>query len=434
MYQEFLEALDIRSEALLNLRETSEEQIQGLTGLFDATNAIISSLQLNDVLNGSVEAVVRALKRLRMHSVRPQSPGLGRPASAVRSPSTARRHPTSHSARRPPGNSGARTAFILLFFVLLAVVVTGGVSYWVHHYGRTSETPDAAAGAGNPAAPTSVPKVGGDAEWLQLKGRLGGIHDPRVAQKLLDTYEMTHQGRLPKDFSWYKKHFQNLVQKPARNDVEQKIETLSQAGANNRERVLREVAALLREKGLTPNQRQRLESLRRRFQAVDDIGGGSPAQQRHEAVSASERKSEALSGNVPPEEVERLAYLELLAALSREFRIDPDRVYLVGHSHGGRGVWDLAAKRPDLFAAAVPVCGDGNVDRIIKARRIPIWAFHGDRDAVIPIAGSRKLVAVLRAVGAPVRYTEYPNAGHDVWDLAFAEPDLPAWLFAQSRK
>jgi len=126
--------------------------------------------------------------------------------------------------------------------------------------------------------------------------------------------------------------------------------------------------------------------------------------------------------------------LELLAALSREFRIDPDRVYLVGHSRGGRGVWDLAAKRPDLFAAAVPVCGDGNVDRIIKARRIPIWAFHGDRDAVIPVAGSRKLVAVLRAVGTPVRYTEYPNAGHDVWDLAFAEPDLPAWLFAQSRK
>ncbi len=61
MYQEFLEALDIRSEALLNLRETSEEQIEGLTGLFDATSAVISSLQLPDVLNGAVEAVVRAL-------------------------------------------------------------------------------------------------------------------------------------------------------------------------------------------------------------------------------------------------------------------------------------------------------------------------------------------------------------------------------------
>ncbi len=61
VYQEFLDALDLRSKTLLNLRETSEEQIQGLTGLLDATNTIISSLQLPDVLNGSVRAVVRAL-------------------------------------------------------------------------------------------------------------------------------------------------------------------------------------------------------------------------------------------------------------------------------------------------------------------------------------------------------------------------------------
>ena len=69
--------------------------------------------------------------------------------------------------------------------------------------------------------------------------------------------------------------------------------------------------------------------------------------------------------------------LELLASLSKEFAIDSDRVYLVGQSLGGRGTWDLISKRPELFAAAVPLCGDGSATRITKARAVPVWAFHG---------------------------------------------------------
>jgi len=125
--------------------------------------------------------------------------------------------------------------------------------------------------------------------------------------------------------------------------------------------------------------------------------------------------------------------VELLASLSREFAIDGKRVYLVGQSRGGRGTWDLISKRPDLFAAAVPVCGDGNTVRVVNARRVPVWAFHGAKDTVIPVTGSRDMVAALRAVGGSVKYTEYPDAGHNVWGLAFAEPELPKWLFSQER-
>ena len=125
--------------------------------------------------------------------------------------------------------------------------------------------------------------------------------------------------------------------------------------------------------------------------------------------------------------------VELVASLAKEFRIDADRIYLTGQSRGGRGTWDIASKRPELFAAAVPLCGDGNASRVIAARDLPIWAFHGARDEIIPVTGSRELVAALRAAGSSVRYTEYPDAGHNVWTVAYVEPQLADWLFAQRR-
>lgn len=124
---------------------------------------------------------------------------------------------------------------------------------------------------------------------------------------------------------------------------------------------------------------------------------------------------------------------ELLTSLSKEFGIDKDRVYLIGQSLGGRGTWDIITKRPELFAAAVPVCGDGTPSRAAAARSVPIWAFHGAKDEVIPVAGDREMVAALRALGSPIKYTEYPDSGHDVWTQAFADKDLSEWLFAQRR-
>jgi predicted peptidase len=127
------------------------------------------------------------------------------------------------------------------------------------------------------------------------------------------------------------------------------------------------------------------------------------------------------------------AVLELVAELARTHPIDRDRVYLVGQSLGGYGTWDLVSKRPAVFAAAVPLCGAGNATRIVAARSVPIWAFHGAKDETVPVAGSRELVAALRAAGGSVEYTEYADVGHAVWNVAFAEDALPEWLFAQTR-
>ena len=126
--------------------------------------------------------------------------------------------------------------------------------------------------------------------------------------------------------------------------------------------------------------------------------------------------------------------IELLENLSREFAIDRNRIYLTGQSLGGYGTWDLITKRPDLFAAAVPLCGVGSPSRASAARDLPIWAFHGAKDEVVSVTASREMVAALKAVGSEVRYTEYADVGHDVWRRAYTEAELPDWLFAQRRK
>lgn len=133
-----------------------------------------------------------------------------------------------------------------------------------------------------------------------------------------------------------------------------------------------------------------------------------------------------------PSEPLRLA-IELLEALRKDLPVDDRRIYVSGLSMGGYGTWDLIVRRPDLFAAAIPVCGGGDEKRAAEIARIPQWIFHGDRDNVVPTARSRNMVEALRKAGGNPRYTEYAGVGHNCWDRAYAEPGLFPWLFAQKR-
>jgi predicted peptidase len=125
--------------------------------------------------------------------------------------------------------------------------------------------------------------------------------------------------------------------------------------------------------------------------------------------------------------------IDLIDSLAREFPIDRDRIYLLGQSRGGIGVWDLVTKRPDVFAAAVPVCAIGDPKRAAAARGVSIWVFHGFKDIGMPVTNAREMVATLKAAGGEIKYTEYPDLSHEIWARAFADPALPEWLFAQRR-
>jgi predicted peptidase len=128
----------------------------------------------------------------------------------------------------------------------------------------------------------------------------------------------------------------------------------------------------------------------------------------------------------------RLA-LELVDASVKELPIDPDRVYVIGLSMGGFGTFDALQRRPELFAAAIPICGAGDLSKAKAIAHIPVCAFHGDQDGAVPVAGSREMVAALKAAGGTPKYTEFKGVGHNSWSPAFQEKEFWTWLFAQKR-
>jgi len=124
----------------------------------------------------------------------------------------------------------------------------------------------------------------------------------------------------------------------------------------------------------------------------------------------------------------------LLDDVIAKYRVDKDRIYLTGLSMGGAGTWTLAGAYPDRFAAIVPICGGGDPADAPKLKDIPVWVFHGAKDEAVPLSRSEEMVKALREAGAKtVEFTVYPEAGHDSWSEAYADPKLYEWLLKQHR-
>ena len=121
--------------------------------------------------------------------------------------------------------------------------------------------------------------------------------------------------------------------------------------------------------------------------------------------------------------------------LAAEPGIDERRIYLTGLSMGGFGSWDLLEHHPDVFAAAVPICGGGNATaaKTIVDGGTPIWNVHGDADRVVLVERSRDMVDAIRAEGGRVGHTELPGVGHDSWSWAYGPTGVVEWMFSQRR-
>lgn len=131
-----------------------------------------------------------------------------------------------------------------------------------------------------------------------------------------------------------------------------------------------------------------------------------------------------------------------LDAALKKYAVDERRVYLTGLSMGGYGTWSLGLAQPERFAAIAPICGGGMLIDILIARRsnatalqnLPVWAFHGARDTVVPLDESERMVNALRKLGAKeVKLTVYPDAGHDAWTETYNNPEFYDWLLAHRR-
>lgn len=137
--------------------------------------------------------------------------------------------------------------------------------------------------------------------------------------------------------------------------------------------------------------------------------------------------------SIPSESGE--ATLELIQKTIQENHIDTDRVYLVGLSMGGIGTWEFTARKPNLFAAAIPMAGYSDPEQIEKIKHIPFWIFHGNMDKSNPVEGSRRMYQLLSEAGADVSYSEYENVDHgNTFKKAFKEPNLIPWLFSKRKQ
>ncbi len=125
--------------------------------------------------------------------------------------------------------------------------------------------------------------------------------------------------------------------------------------------------------------------------------------------------------------------LDLLDEVAAKYPVDPDRIYLTGLSMGGFGSWSLACLAPERFAAVAPICGGGDPADAARLKELPVWVVHGGQDPTVPPELSADMVEALRALPGRVRFTVYPEAGHDSWSAFYASPEFYRWLLRQRR-
>lgn len=144
--------------------------------------------------------------------------------------------------------------------------------------------------------------------------------------------------------------------------------------------------------------------------------------------------TESWGGGLPLVSAVDTIVFDAISNLEEEFNIDTKRIYVMGESLGGYGSWHFITARPDMFAAAVPICGGGNPALASRITDVPVWAFHGAKDRNVPVSESRGIIDAMKKAGGNPRYTEYPDKAHNIGEEVKATPGLLDWVFEQRRE
>lgn len=127
----------------------------------------------------------------------------------------------------------------------------------------------------------------------------------------------------------------------------------------------------------------------------------------------------------------------LVEDIASTYKVDRDRIYLVGNSRGAFTAFQMIQNYPDTYAAVVAVSGGGIAHYLDRVRAwTPFWVFHGNNDETVKLSESVAMVQKLKDLGGnrEIRFTVYEGVGHSqADDLAFSDPSLYEWLLKQTR-
>jgi predicted peptidase len=133
-----------------------------------------------------------------------------------------------------------------------------------------------------------------------------------------------------------------------------------------------------------------------------------------------------------PNKIEHV--MALIDEITDTYQVDEDRIYLTGLSMGGYGTWTIASTYPDRFAAIAPICGGGQPYLAGNLKTVPVWAFHGAKDPVVPLKLSQQMVDAVKWAGGNATLTVYPEADHDSWTETYNNEELYKWLLSHSKR
>jgi poly(3-hydroxybutyrate) depolymerase len=107
--------------------------------------------------------------------------------------------------------------------------------------------------------------------------------------------------------------------------------------------------------------------------------------------------------------------MNVLGIVKKEYSVDPDRVYLMGHSMGGGGTWFLGIKHADEWAALAPIAPaifSKRPDELEKIKTMPVILVQGDKDTLVPVAGARRWADQMKKLEMTYDYIEVEGGDH----------------------
>lgn len=148
--------------------------------------------------------------------------------------------------------------------------------------------------------------------------------------------------------------------------------------------------------------------------------------------SPIDRSSMRLSAAGKPNELME-AVIALADEIMKSHPVDPKRFHVTGLSMGGYATWDLLGRVPEKIASAIPICGGGDPLLAARFKQVPVWAFHGEADTVVPPKCTREMVEAVEKAGGEPKATYYQGTGHDSWTRTYNDPEVIRWLFEPAK-